>query len=239
VPAARTPMERAARAAGARFEIRDGWSVAVGYASPEREREACRRAAGWADVSHLAKLELHAAPDDLAALVADAAGGATLELGTATRAADAWWLPLTADRALVVGDASALVGPRERLEAAAGGASRPVTIIDATCKYAALALAGPLAREVFARFSAIDVRADVLPVAGLRPGSIARSPGLLVREGEERFLLMIGWALGQYLWDTVSDAAQHLGGGPVGLDVLEEVAIGMGSRAIEEGAGRA
>jgi heterotetrameric sarcosine oxidase gamma subunit len=238
-PVARTPMERAARAAGARFETRDGWNVAVGYSSVEQEREACRRAAGWADVSHLGKIELHAAPDDLAAIVDEGADGATLELGTATRAADAWWLPLTRDRALVVCEPGATGALRERLEAAAGGASRPVTIVDGTCKFAALALVGPQAREVFARFSAIDVRLHVLPVAGLRPGSIARSPGVLVREGDERFLLMIGWALGQYLWETVSDAGAHLGGAPVGLDALAEVAIGMGSRAIEEGASRA
>ena len=80
--------------------------------SPEREREACRETAGWADVSHLGKLELHAtSPDDLAAIVAAAADGATLELGTATRAADAWWLPLTAGRAVVVCDPAALAGP--------------------------------------------------------------------------------------------------------------------------------
>jgi glycine cleavage system aminomethyltransferase T len=81
------------------------------------------------------------------------------------------------------------------------------------------------------------VRPHVLPVAGLRPGSIARSPGVLVREGEERFLLMIGWALGQYLWETVADAGEHLGGAPVGLDALVEVAIGTG--AVVEEAGRA
>src|SRR4051795_9342856 len=102
-PIARSPMERAARAAGARFEGRDGWNVAVGYASLKQEREACRRAAGWADVSHLGKLELHAtAADDLTAVVAQVAGGAALELGSASRAADAWWLPMSAERAVVV-----------------------------------------------------------------------------------------------------------------------------------------
>jgi heterotetrameric sarcosine oxidase gamma subunit len=236
-PVARTPMERAARAAGARFETRDGWSVATGYSSLEQEREACRRAAGWADVSQLGKLELHASADDLAAIVAEAAGGAALELGTATRAGDAWWLPLTRERALVVCEPAAVGALRERLESAAGGAARTVTIVDATSKYAALTLVGPLARELFARFSAIDVRAQVLPVAGFRPGSIARSPGLLLREGEERFLLMIGWALGQYLWDTVADAGEHLGGAPVGLDALAEIAIGIAP--VHEEAGRA
>ena len=234
-PLARTPMERAARAAGARFETRDGWSVAVGYASVEQEREACRRAAGWADVSHLGKLELHAtAADDLRAVVTQVADGATLELGSATRAADAWWLPLTAERALVVCEPGAVGALRERLEDAAGAAGSTFSVIDATCKYAALTLVGPLAREVLARFTAIDVRPSALPVGGFRPGSIARTPGMLVREGEDRFLFLFGWALGAYMWETVSDAGTHLGAAPVGIDALEAVAIA----AVEE-AGRA
>jgi glycine cleavage system aminomethyltransferase T len=227
-PIARSPMERQAKAAGARFEVRDGWNVAVGYTSLEQEREACRRAAGWADVSHLGKLELHAsALDDLAAIVAQAAGGAALELGTATRAADAWWLPLTAGRAVVVCEPAALAGLRERLEEAAGAASATVSIVDATCKYGALTLVGPLAREVFARFSAIDLRPNVTPVLGFRPGSVARTPGMVVREGDERFLILFGWALGAYLWETVADAAVHLGGSPIGVDALDEAAIGI------------
>jgi len=235
-PLARTPMERAARAAGARFETRDGWSVAVGYASVEQEREACRRAAGWADVSHLGKLELHAgAADDLRAIVAQVADGAALELGTATRAADAWWLPLTAERALVVCQPGAVGSLRERLEDAAGSASRTFSVIDATCKYAAMTLVGPLAREVFARFSAVDLRPRSLPVQGFRPGSVARTPGMVVREGDDRFLLLFGWAVGAYVWETVSDAGAHLGGSPVGLDTLDEIAIGgAGGNPIEE-----
>ena len=42
-PLARSAMEDDARAAGARFEVRDGWNVAVGYSSAEQEREAARR----------------------------------------------------------------------------------------------------------------------------------------------------------------------------------------------------
>ena len=233
-PIARSPMERAARAAGARFETRDGWNVAVGYASLEHEREACRRAAGWADVSHLGKLELHAsAADDLSAVVARVAGGATLELGTATRAGDAWWLPLTAERAIVVCEPGALPGLRERLEEAAGSASRTFSVVDATCKYGAMTIVGPLAREVFARFTAVDLRPKSTPVGAFRPVSIARTPGLLVREGEDRFLFLFGAALGAYMWETVADAGTHLGAAPVGVEALEEIAI-----AVEE-AGRA
>ena len=63
---ARSPMEAKARAAGARFDIRDGWNVAHAYADgAEEEARAATRTAGWADVSHLGKLELQGPPDQL------------------------------------------------------------------------------------------------------------------------------------------------------------------------------
>ena len=236
-PLARSPMEADARAAGARFEVRDGWNVAVGYSSVEQEREAARRVAAWADVSHLGKLELHAGPDDLAAIVGQASGGASLELGRGTRAAGAWWLPLTGGRALIVCESGAVGALRERLTDAASASSGLVSVVDATTKYGALTILGPQAREVFARFTALDLRAAVTPVRGLRPGSIARTPGLLLREADERYLVLFGWALGHYLWTVVADAAGHLGGSPAGVDALEPI---PGDTApVTEEAGRA
>ncbi len=226
-PIARSPMERRARACGARYEVREGWSVAVGYGSAEQEGEACRSTVGWADVSHLGKLELQASPDDLRTIAADGAGGAglSLELGRATRAAGAWWCPLTPTRALVVCDLGRAAGLRERLAAAADTVqSAAATVTDLTTAFAALTLVGPLAREVFARFCAIDLRPSVTPVAGLRPGSIARQPGIVLREAEDRFLMLFGWAVAEYMWTVVDDAGRALGGRPVGVDAL--VALG-------------
>ena len=74
---------------------------------------------------------------------------------------------------------------------------------------------------VFARFCALDLRAQSLPVGGFRPGSLARTPGYVLREDDERFLMLFGWALGEYMWTVVADAAEALGGGPVGVDVLQ------------------
>jgi heterotetrameric sarcosine oxidase gamma subunit len=236
-PLARSPMERDARAAGARFEVRDGWNVAVGYTSAEQERETARRVAAWADVSHLGKVELHASPDDLAAIAGQASGGGALELGRGVRAGDAWWLRLTGGRALVVGEPGAVAGLRERLQEAAASASGLVSVIDATTKYAALTILGPQAREVFARFSALDLRPAVTPVHGVRPGSIGRTPGILLREDEQRYLFLFGAALGHYMWTVVADAAGHLGGSPVGIDALEPIAAEIA--AVKEEVGRA
>ncbi len=219
-PVGRTSIEHGAREAGARFEVRDGWNVAVSYGSPNAEAVACVDTAGWADVSHLGKLELQAREQDLATIVAAVADGARLELGSATRAAEAWWCPLTTRRALVICEPSGLAGLRQKLTEASSRASAPVSVIDVTTLFAAMTLVGPLAREVFARFCAADLRPAVTPLHGLRPGSIARQPGIILREDDDRFLFLFGWAIGHYMWTTVQDAGSHLGGMPVGLEAL-------------------
>jgi heterotetrameric sarcosine oxidase gamma subunit len=196
----RSSMQSQSRAAGGRFELRDGWNVAVEYAA---SADAAAATVGWADVSHLTKLELQGASDAL-----DAAAGTQLPFGAAVRRDDAWWCRLTQTRALVVGGRPVL------------GDAPGVAVVDVTCSFAALTLVGPLARETFARFCAIDLRPRVAPVRALRPGSVGRQPAIVIREGEQRFLFLFGWATSEYMWSVVTDAGGHLGGHPLGVDQL-------------------
>jgi glycine cleavage system aminomethyltransferase T len=176
---ARSPMEGQQRAAGARFEQREGWNVAVAFPGDERRRLA--ETVGFADRSHLRKLEVHGP-------------------------ADGRWHQITHTRALAI-------EPREPIPGA----------IDVTCALAALTLVGPGWRELLARFCAIDAREPALRVGALRPGSIARTPGYLLRQREDELLLLFGWAFGEYMYEVVADAAGHLGGGPVGADALKAI----------------
>jgi glycine cleavage system aminomethyltransferase T len=194
---ARSPMEREAAASGARFELRDGWNVAVSYPG---EEHALRESTGFADMSHLGKLELNGALDE------------PLELGLASRIDGAWWCPVTRQRTLVICEPNATGALRERFGNRA---------VEMTTSYAALTIAGPLSRELFARFCALDLREQSAPPHAFRPGSVARTPGYVLRENGDRFLMLFGWALGRYMWETVADAAAHLGGAPVGADALE------------------
>ena len=193
---ARSPMEALAIDAGARLEARDGWNVAVSYSAA-----SFGASVSWCDTSHLSKWELQGSLDQ------------SLPFGTAVRRDGAWWCRLTASRALVIGAASA----RPDL------AGLPVEAVDVTSVFASLTIAGPLARECLARFCALDLRPAVTPVGTLRPGSIARQPGTLICEAEDRYLILFGWATAEYVWSVVADAAGHLGGGPVGIDQLQEL----------------
>jgi heterotetrameric sarcosine oxidase gamma subunit len=227
----RSPMERQALAAGASFEQRDGWNVAVRFDGLEAERERARSTMGFADMSHLGKVELQAPAGALEAI-----GGVDLELGVATWVAGTWWCPYTPTRALALCEPAALPALRGRLQQAAAEHDALTSVIDVTTAFAALAIGGPLAREVFARFTAIDLRDQVTPVRGFRPGSVGRTPGAILRQGEQRWLMLFGAALGQYMWTVVGDAAERLGGGPVAVDALEPVAA---ARKKEEAAPRA
>jgi heterotetrameric sarcosine oxidase gamma subunit len=211
---AKSPMEPGAAAAGVTFEERDGWKVAVSFPGEDLS------VVGFADVSHLGKIELQAHADDLAAIVAGATGGASLELGRATRAAGAWWCPYSATRAVVLCSPADTAALRDLLTASAADANGLTSVIDITAAQGAMTVLGPLAREVFARFTAIDLRPQVTPVHGWRPGSVARTGGAILCEAPDRYLMLFGAAFGQYMWTTVADAAEHLGGGPVGVDAL-------------------
>ena len=151
-------------------------------------------AAAWVDSSHLCKLEV--------------AGAHQLAFGTASRIDGAWWCPVTRDRTLVIGGTRDLTGDH----------------VEVTTALAALTIVGPLAREVFARFCAVDLRPQAMPVGGFRPASVARTPGYVLREDSERFLMLFGWALGEYMWTVVADAASGLGGAPMGIDALDREA---------------
>jgi glycine cleavage system aminomethyltransferase T len=194
---ARSSMERDALAAGARVEQRDGWNVAVAFDGADAERARLSGSVGFADRSHLGKLEFH--------------GEHGLPLGAGTRRDDAWWCPMSAERALVLCEPAATPGLRRQLGD---------DVVDLTSAMGAMTIAGPLARELLARFSALDLRDAVTPVHGFRPGSVARTPGAVLREADDRWLMLFGAALGSYVWSVVADAAEALGGGPVGLEAL-------------------
>jgi heterotetrameric sarcosine oxidase gamma subunit len=220
---ARSPMERPAAAAGARFSRVEGWNVPNAYSEPSAEWARLTRTVGFLDRSSLGKLEIQAEPAELARIVAQASDGLVLGPGSASRAEGTWWCPVTPGRVLVLSEAALAAEIRARAMLAGEDAQGTVSVLDITCGLAALALIGPAARELLARFCAIDARPALAPTGAFRPGSVARTPGYLLVEGQQRLLVLVGWALGEYLWQVVVDAAAALGGGPVGAEALSHL----------------
>ena len=204
-----SPLATGTAAAGAQFETREGWEVPVRFAEPAAERHACEQAVAWADASHLRKWEIQGPAAALDALYPLPRLGD----GLAARDGDgAWWCRATPTRALVLGASAAPAAP-------AG-----VHVLDVTAQLGALRIAGPLARELFARFCALDLRPHVAPPQAFRPGSVAPTPGSVICEAPDRYLMLFGAAYGAYVWEVVHDAGTHLGGRPVGVDAIEALA---------------
>jgi heterotetrameric sarcosine oxidase gamma subunit len=213
---AKSPMEPGAVSSRATFEERDGWKVAVSFPNESSD------VVGFADMSHIGKIEIQASAHDLASIVSRAVGE-RLELGRATRAERAWWCPYSPTRAVVLCEPGETVALRDHLTASAAEANGLGSVIDSTTSQGAMTILGPQAREVFARFTAIDLRPQITPVHAWRPGSVARTGGAILCEAPDRYLMLFGAALGQYVWQVVDDAARHLGGGPIGVDALEPI----------------
>lgn len=191
-PPAESPLAAVTARDGASFEVRDGWRVPVRFAGGPAERQALESSVGWADVSHLRKVELQGALGDDRAF------------GRAIARDGAWYCRLTPTRALVIG----------------GEPDTSAHAVDVTTQFAALRLAGPAARDTLARFCALDLRPAVTPPGSARPGSVARTPGLVVCEAPDRYLVLVGAAFAEYFWSVVTDAGTALGGRPVGEDAL-------------------
>jgi hypothetical protein len=159
--------------------------VSLAFLTPSPGRAAVQSAlpeGADGDRSLLRKLELH--------------GRHGAPLGQARQGDDgAWWCPVTPERALLLG----------------GEGTWPDGAVDLTCAYAALELTGADAGELLARFCALDLRPAVTGVGAFRPGSVARTPGYVLRTGEESLLMLVGWAFGTYLWDVVAEARRALG----------------------------
>ena len=170
----------ARRAAGSTFATAGRWRSSTGRV--EGEREACRATVGIGDVSWLGKLELQGEAADVAAVAAGGADG----IDSAGPWGRAWCCVLGAAGARGL-EPSRAPELRDALIAAARPA---MSVTDMTCALAALALVGPLARDVLARLTAIDLRPDHAPQASFRPGSVARIPGMVLRERGERYVLM-------------------------------------------------
>jgi glycine cleavage system aminomethyltransferase T len=208
-PPARSPIAGTAARHGARLEVSGDWEVPVSFGDEAAERSATQETVGFADASWMPKTQL-----DGPAAALDGCGAA-LSFGTASLHRGAWWCRLTPTRALILGSPPAA-------DSVAGA-----QLLDVTTQYCALRIAGPRCREVMARFCALDLRPTVSPPTALRPGSVARTPGLVVVEESDQLLVLVGAALAEYFWTVVGDAAARLGGRPVGTEVLRGEALDL------------
>ena len=217
-PPMRSPIEWVHRGAGARFAERAGWRVIAGYGAGDAA--ACRGAVGIADLSQIGKLELQGEPDSVTSIVSRLTGGGALAPGRALRQDGVWWCPVTATRVLALTPPEATGRLRGELEAAAADAGSFAGVVELTAALGSNAVVGPLAREAFARTTALDLRPERFREGAFAPVSVARTPAMVLRTEGDRFLHLFGAGYASYVWTVFVDAAESLGGSAVGADAV-------------------
>ena len=219
MPPLRSPVEWVHRDGSASYAERAGWRLVADYGDPAGEAAACERSVGVADLSHLGKLEIQGEAEAVSGIVASLAEGASVSPGQATLSHGVWWCPITPGRTLAVTPPEATARVRGELEAAAAGDAF-ISVCEQTTSFGSNAVVGPLARETFARSTALDLRPDVFVEGAFAPVSVARIPGMVLRVGTDSFLHLFGSGYANYVWSVFVDAAEHLGGRAVGVDAL-------------------
>ncbi|WP_320669511.1 sarcosine oxidase subunit gamma family protein [Patulibacter defluvii] len=174
---------------------------------PEAERRAAATTVVLADRLDLGVLDVR---------VADGAGPRGPSIAVPLDGGG-WSCRLTDDRELAI-------VARERQTAERTAREQDgADVVDLSSGHVVLTVAGPGAREALARATSLDLRPTQAPVGAYRPGSVAHVPAMVVREADDRYLVVAGSAHALHLWEVLADAVEGLGGRPAGLDALSAV----------------
>ena len=237
LPVHLTPLTETHRALGGRLIEFGGWLMPVQYGSIVEEHRTVRGRVGLFDLSHMGELYVEG-PDAGAALAAALVSDPpSLAIGRAHysmictpdggiiddlivyRLGDARFLVIAnAGNAAIVSDALA-----ERL------AGFHAVLDDRSLAMGMLAVQGPLAAEILARLTDVDL-------AGLRyyaavDGTVAGIGALVARTGytgEDGFEIFVETAQTAALWEVLLDAVLARGGLPIGLGARDTLRLEAG-----------
>jgi aminomethyltransferase len=238
----KTALNARHRALGARMVEFGGWEMPVEYSGITDEHLAVRTAAGLFDVSHMGQIEIAGADaldavqwltsNDAARLAVGQAQYSALTTDEGTFVDDVLVYRLRDDHFLLVVNAGNIAKDFEwmaaRTKARGGG---DAAVVNASSRYALIAIQGPRAAEILQPLTAIDLSSiryywyDVGEVASLR-ATVSRTG----YTGEDGFEIFVAPAVAERLWDTLLTAGQGAGLKPCGLGSRDTLRLEAGMR---------
>ncbi len=217
-----------------------GWDLPVQYSSVAEEHQAVRTAAGLFDVSHMGEVEI-AGGDALAAVQRITSNDAgRLRPGRAQYSAlttpegtvvdDLLVYQLAAGHYLLVINAANIAKDvawiRERI-----GAAGDAVAVDASRRYALIALQGPRAAEILQLLTAVEV--DGIEYYTFANGEVAGVRAAISRTGytgEDGFELFVPPGQAAAVWSALLDAGGAHGLRPAGLGARDTLRLEAGLR---------
>lgn len=232
-----TPLDAQHRALGARMIPFAGWEMPVQYAGIVEEHRAVRSTAGLFDLSHMGELFVKGAEADKALDHALVTSPSRLAVGRAHYAMicdehgavidDLIVYRLSTARFMVVANASNREAVADALRERLTGFD--ASLEDASLRTALVAIQGPLAREILAPHTDIDLGA--MKYYSIAEGSVVGVRALLARTGytgEDGFEVYVAWDDAAKVWETLLSAGQDRGLVPVGLGARDTLRLEAG-----------
>jgi aminomethyltransferase len=232
-PLKTTPLNGLFREMGARLVEFAGWEMPVQFSSVLEEHHAVRRSAGLFDVSHMGQIELRG-PGALALLQ-------RLTCNDASRLApgQAQYTALTTEKGTFVDDVLACRrGAAEYLLVVNAGntdkdfawitghAEGEVEVVDASARWALLAIQGPRAQAILARLASIDLAA--IRYYRSAEARVGPAPALLSRTGytgEDGFEILLPPEAAPEVFRALLEAGRGDGLLPCGLGARDTLRL--------------
>ena len=233
IPERRTAMYHAQLAMGANMSTVGGWQLPTDYGDESQEAARLQETVGVSDISPAGKLRVVGADaaEVVGALIprsvelapgAVGGGGSLAELDSGELLA----ARLTADEFL-------LLTPAGQSPATMDAMPNPdatcVHVVDITSALCGVSIIGPASTQLLSRITDLDISHRAMPDLTCAQARFAEVQGLLLRgdiQNIPAYQLYAGREFGEYLWETLIDAAAETGGGPVGTEALARLRSG-------------
>jgi len=237
-PLKKTPLNARHRASGAKMVPFAGWDMPVEYSGIVAEHMAVREQAGLFDVSHMGEIEI-AGKDALAAVQRISSNDASkLAVGQAqysglltpqgTFVDDLLVYRLAPDHFLLVVNAGNIPADyawiAEHIKTA--GTSTDAVAVDASSRYALLALQGPAALGVLQELTAVDLAS--LKYYWFAHGEVASVRATISRTGytgEDGFEVFVPPQSADRVWQAILEAGKSAGVIPCGLGARDTLRL--------------
>ena len=223
----KTPLNARHRASGARMVPFAGWDMPVEYSGVTDEHLAVRTRAGIFDVSHMGEIEI-GGKDALAAVQLISSNDASrLQVGQAHYAAlttpdgtfvdDMLVYRMAPSHFMVVVNASNIEKDYSWIAAQIGTVGQAAAV-DASSRYALIAIQGPAAREVLQQLTAIDLAS--IKYYWFSHGEVANARATVSRTGytgEDGYEIFVPPNMADRVWQALLEAGRPAEVTPCGL----------------------
>ena len=232
----KTPLHGTHVASGARMVEFGGWEMPVEYTGISDEHLAVRTRAGLFDVSHMGEIELAGSDalaavqwltsNDAARLAVGQAQYSALTTDAGTFVDDVLVYRLADDHYLLVVNAGNIASDHNWIASKSKDRFADVAIVNASSRYALLALQGPQAQAVLQTLTGVDLGG--IKYYWFAHGEVASVRATISRTGytgEDGFEVFVPPAQADRLWRAILDAGRDAGVQPCGLGARDTLRL--------------